>query len=727
MPTESALVAVTISSESETALMLPGPNRMKLFKQSAIRTGALAAAFALFALSSAKAPTQSQAVADSLLPVLSQSTVISPLGGSEKIDFAVSLQPRFPAELQAFCDSVSNPSSPNYHQYLTPEQVGEAFGASATDVNNVVAFLKAQGLKVTLVSPNHMAILVEGTVAQIQKAFSTKIAQYRGPSQEGKIFTFRANSTPLLVPANLSPVVINICGIDNYARPKRMTTLSPTLARGLYNTAPSYANNIRGQGRKIGISNWDGYRITNAATFISQWGLPIPAGGSTSNIHTVSIGANYNNQDGAGEADLDIQMEISAAPLADVYIYDSTNLISTLTTEASNNVADIISESWGWRLSTSLKTSAHNQHLAMTAQGQTYLCASGDSGTTDYYPPTGGNYYPYPGTDPEVLTVGGTIATVNTSTGARISETGWSGSGGGWATDTDSFNVLPSWQHGNGVPTGNNHRLIPDIAAHSASSSGAFYVYTSGAWYGISGTSCASPYMASSFTTLEQRLAAAGMTARLGRMQDMIYAQNGRSDVWYDITSGSTGTLPDGSSASAHSGWDFVTGWGAPNFDALFNALAVVSNVPTSYQVLHGTYISGNVASLAAVDQNYLTVQQIVSQIISQPPVDVLVTGTTTVTNPSSLSFKVVAHGSTLNLNQVIRLFNVSTNSWTTVDTRTATTSDQTVTVTISSNAAQYVAANGTVQARIQYTPNAPTFSASWSGVIDQAMWTLAP
>lgn len=698
---------------------------MKFFKQSAIRTGALAAAFALFALSSAKAPTQTQAVADSLLPVLSQSTVISPIGGSEKIDFAVSLQPRFPAELQAFCDSVSNPNSPNYHQYLTPEQVGEAFGASATDVNNVVTFLKAQGLTVTLVSPNHMAILVQGTAAQIQKAFSTKLAQYRGPSQEGKTFTFRANSTPLLVPSNIAQVVINVTGIDNYARPKRMTTLNPTLARGLYNTAPSYANNIRGQGRKIGVSNWDGYRITNAATFISQWGLPIPAGGSTSNIHTVSIGgANYNNQDGAGEADLDIQMEISAAPLADIYIYDSSNLISTLTTEASNNVSDVISESWGWRISGSTVTSAHNQHLSMTAQGQTYLCASGDNGTSGMSSSSG---YPYPAEDPEVLSVGGTIANVNTTTGVRISETGWSGSGGGWTTQGDSINVLPSWQHGTGVPTGNNHRLVPDIAAHSASSGGAFYVYTNGGWYGISGTSCASPYMASSITTLEQRLAAAGMTARLGRMQDMIYAQNGRSDVWYDITSGNNGTLPDGSSSSAHAGWDFVTGWGAPNFDAWYNALAVVSNVPTGYQVLHGTYVSGNVASLASVDQNYLTVQQVVSQILSQPPVDVLVTGTTTVTNPSSLTFKVVSHSSTIHLNQVIRLFNVSTNSWTTVDTRAATTSDQTVTVTINANAAQYVAANGTVQARIQVTPNAPTFTASWSGSIDQAMWTLAP
>ncbi|HWA83091.1 MAG TPA: hypothetical protein VG820_06660, partial [Fimbriimonadaceae bacterium] len=220
----------------------------------------------------------------------------------------------------------------------------------------------------------------------------------------------------------------------------------------------------------------------------------------------------------------------------------------------------------------------------------------------------------------------------------------------------------------------------------------------------------------------EQRL-----SSRLGRMQDVIYAQNGRSDVWYDITSGGNGTLPDGSSSTCHAGWDFVTGWGAPNFDALYNSLATVNTVPSSYQVLHGSYMSGTVASLANVDSNYLSVQQVVSALISQPPVDVLVTGTTTITTPSSLTFKVVGHASTIHINQIIRLYNVTTSGWDTVDTRTATTSDQTVTISVTSNASRYVAADGTVKARVQYTPNAATLTAGWSGAVDQTLWTLAP
>ena len=50
-------------------------------------------------------------------------------------------------------------------------------------------------------------------------------------------------------------------------------------------------------------------------------------------------------------------------------------------------------------------------------------------------------------------------------------------------------------------------------------------------------------------------------------IQDLLYSQNGRSDVWFDVTSGSNGTLPNGSTSNAGAGWDFVTGWGAINFN----------------------------------------------------------------------------------------------------------------------------------------------------------------
>ncbi|HVT12710.1 MAG TPA: protease pro-enzyme activation domain-containing protein [Fimbriimonadaceae bacterium] len=671
--------------------------------------------------------SQSAVLENSVLKVLPQSKVIGPASPSEVLHLGFGLQPRFPAELQAFCDSVSNPKSPNYRQFMTPREVGEAFGASSDDVNALVSFLKGHGMKVMLVANNRMEVLADATVAQVQSTFKTGFHTYTGPDPEGNTITFRANSVPLTLPARLSGLVIEVSGLESYTRPKpaATSTLTPPLARGLYGSAPGYNLLFQGQGMTIGFSNWVGLRVSQASLYISQYGLPVPAGGAGSNIQVVTVNSGAASHSENAEGDLDMQMQLGMVPLANILIYDngSNDLVAVLTKEANDNLCNVISESYGWSSSAPI-SSAHNQHLAMTAQGITYLAAAGDTGTS--WPQS----WPYPDIDPEVLSIGGTIATVDSTTGARQSEVTWSGGGGGWSTLSNAINVLPSWQVGNGVPTGNNHRLLPDIALHSAGSGSAgsdYFYYRNSLTSGYTGTSFAAPRTAGEILALEQRLVANGQPGRLGRMQDMIYAENGRSDVWYDVISGNVGTLPDGSSSAAHAGWDFSTGWGAPNFDGWFAALAAVTTVPSSYQVLQGTYLSGNVASLANVDQDYLTVRQVVAPVISQPPVDVLVTGTTTLHTPSSFAFKVVSHVSSIHVNQIVRLFNTSTNTWQTVDTRSATGSDQTVTVSITSNASQYVAADGTVQARIQFTPNGPTPTAGWSGSIDQAVWALNP
>jgi hypothetical protein len=430
-------------------------------------------------------------------------------------------------------------------------------------------------MKVTLVSPNRMAILADCTVAQAQAAFSVQLKNFQGSDRHGLPITFRANTSPVTVPDTISNVIVNVGGLDDYYRPQPRTILAPSQARTCYNTAPSYGAGIQGQGRKIGYSNWDNVSLSDANTYVTNFGLPVPAAGIGTNVHVVVVGAGHNMVTPGGEGNLDLQMELAAAPLADIYIYDnSTNdLLGVLTREASDNLCQIISESYGWSASIAYFASCHNQHLAMTAQGMTYVVASGDQGTTDL------SSDPYPDVDPEVTNVGGTVATTDGS-GLRTSELAWGLSGGGWSTTAYTYNVLPSWQVGTGVPTGNNHRLVPDISLHASSSTStftsAFYFYAGGL-AGASGTSCSSPYFASSLATMQQRLLANGWTsnARMGRINNLIYSENGRADVWLDITSGgSSGLLPDSTTASPHAGWDFVTGFGPPNFDAWYNVLS---------------------------------------------------------------------------------------------------------------------------------------------------------
>src|SRR5262249_16096405 len=67
-----------------------------------------------------------------------------------------------PADKQkAFDDLLAaqyTPGSPLFHQWLTPTQVGERFGASHADLAATIHWLKQQGFTIVAVSNNKTAI-----------------------------------------------------------------------------------------------------------------------------------------------------------------------------------------------------------------------------------------------------------------------------------------------------------------------------------------------------------------------------------------------------------------------------------------------------------------------------------------------------------------------------------------------------------------------------------------
>jgi subtilase family serine protease len=518
------------------------------------------------------------------LPVLERAKDVGPANANQALTVAVSMPYARPAEVQAFVDAVSNPRSPQYRQFITPEEVGERFGLPATRVEDVAEHLRHYGFTITEVGKNRLAVIANGTVAQAEQAFHTTIRSYTvDPENPYEPSEFIAPSTPVRLPADLASIVIDVHGLDTYTRPRHMVSLlTPALTRALYNTAPIYST-MTGLGRTMGVSNFDGFRANNWLLYISHFGLAVPPGGAGSNISVVPCSGGGSGAGAAGgEGDLDIQMELGMAPTANLRIYDSPpggNLIAVLSTESSDNQCDAISESYGWQLPAGTANSAHNQHLSMSAQGITYMAASGDSGTSI-------EPFNYPGCEPEVLSVGGTVANANSVTGQRVSEVNWTGGGGGWSTNTFGFNVRPPWQTGTGVPAinaFNNKRLIPDVAFHSSSGSGAYQFYfNNNLTGGFIGTSFASPIFAGMLQLISLKVISLGGLVpdgngkrRFGRIQDLIYSQNGNLSIWFDIAAGSSnGNLPSGQGASTpHVGWDTCVGWGPMNCDAFASAV----------------------------------------------------------------------------------------------------------------------------------------------------------
>jgi kumamolisin len=226
--------------------------------------------------------------------------------------------------------------------------------------------------------------------------------------------------------------------------------------------------------------------------------------------------------------------------------------------------------SWGWTPADPTTLDPYFQK--MSAQGQTFFAASGDSSTWS------SSNEAWPADDANIVSVGGTDLVTASAGGAWKSETAWLDSGGGISPDSIA---IPSWQKLAGVINSSNKgsttlRNGPDV---SANANFTFYVcadQTTCTANEYGGTSFAAPMWAGYIALANQQSVANG-GSRLGFINPTIYAQNITSSYatdFHDITSGVSGSY------SAVTGYDLVTGWGTPNGVGLINALAPTSKTP---------------------------------------------------------------------------------------------------------------------------------------------------
>jgi subtilase family serine protease len=276
--------------------------------------------------------------------------------------------------------------------------------------------------------------------------------------------------------------------------------------------------------------------------FSSQFGLPPCTTANGCFTKLMPAGKVRANCGWAQEAALDIEWAHAIAPSAKIVLVVAASnsfkdLFAAVDTAskyiATHGGKGEISMSWGGSEFSS--ESSYDSHF--TTSGIVYLAASGDTGGATIYP----------GASPNVVAAGGT--TINRdSSGNFLSETAWSGSGGG----PSQYEPRPSYQ--NGIVAG-THRGIPDFSFDADPNSGVS-VYDSTSCQGVSGwlvfggTSVASPALAGVLN-----LAGKFSTSSNADLTT-IYSNLGTS-AFRDIVSGSAGSF------SAGPGWDFVTGVGS--------------------------------------------------------------------------------------------------------------------------------------------------------------------
>ncbi len=115
--------------------------------------------------------------------------------------------PEQESALEQLLDQQQDHASPNYHQWLTPQQFGQQFGPSDQDVEKITSWLQSHGFQVAPLSNGRTVIEFSGTAGQVQEAFHTSIHKYSVPNATGTLEDHWANSTDPAIPAALAPVV----------------------------------------------------------------------------------------------------------------------------------------------------------------------------------------------------------------------------------------------------------------------------------------------------------------------------------------------------------------------------------------------------------------------------------------------------------------------------------------------------------------------------------------
>ena len=382
-----------------------------------------------------------------------------------------------------------------------------------------------------------------------------------------------------------------------------------------------YAAGDAGAGTTIALVEFAPLRSSDLATFAACYGLSPPA------VTQVPVdgGPGDYNVTSQAEAELDVELLSSLAPAASLIVYEGPNDNGNVSNAANYDVlaaavnadqAKVISTSWGGcepSVGVGVARSESVLFEQAALQGQTFVAAAGDDGSTDCYGvlrgPAGSHLsVDDPASQPFVTGVGGTTLSLTPT----ISQTVWNttlsspepGAGGGgvsslWpmpayqSSSAPSLDVvgpyarcLPNSSVGldaqpgkTGAASAGNCREVPDVSANagtpfatyctigSTSGSAAASLCSAAGWTPLGGTSAAAPIWAALFALTDSSPACA-TSGPVGFANPALYAIAGSPSYatsFTDITTGSNDLVGhNGSRYPATAGYNLAAGLGTP-------------------------------------------------------------------------------------------------------------------------------------------------------------------
>jgi subtilase family serine protease len=318
------------------------------------------------------------------------------------------------AALQDTLTKQQDKSSPNFHQWMTPDQFGTQFGPADADIQAVTDWLTRQGFTIGKIYSGKTVLEFSGTAGQVQRAFGTAIHNFQ---VNGNLYS--ANASDPQIPAALAPVVTGVVSLHNFPREfyaRRFGNLRkaagksvveplvtiPNGGASFYGVGPGdfakiygvpatcggAALTCNGSGQTIAIVGETNLVVADVQQFRSVFGLPATFDANSIVYNGEDPGITSTNEE--SEADLDTQWSGAVAPGATIKYVLSASTSASQGVDLSalyiveHNLAAVMSESYGdceSNLGSAENTFYNNLWQQASAQGITVAVSTGDSGS----------------------------------------------------------------------------------------------------------------------------------------------------------------------------------------------------------------------------------------------------------------------------------------------------------------------------------------------------------
>jgi len=545
----------------------------------------------------------------------------------QRTSFILAVKQADTSKLDEAFQSVSDPDSPKYQQFLTREEVNQLTASGEQEMGAVVAWVKqgmAGGANQRIEVRNDAVVVTHATVKEVEALFQTELYIYTHDNGH----TVIRNFGPYSIPESLAGAIDMTEGIADFPMHRSSTLRTPEAQTDVYvvpeslgkmygfddTPAPATAIQMPAEFQADAA-----YNKGDLKQFYNGTGLP------TQKVEEV-FGA-FDGTYPDTEATLDTQYIQGVGLGVQNWYWTSPGWMYTFANNLVNNkdgVPNVVSMSWGWSESQQCTVSTNcstlgvdsAQYVARTntefqklgAMGVTLFASSGDSGANGRTDPVCTDkavHAVFPASSPYVTAVGATQfkqATVGLN--GTVPVCGQYKCGVGGVEEAVSYSVagftsgggfsnltkMPAWQKtavheylttapASALPPAGYFnkagRAYPDVAALGNN----FLVYVNSDWAGVGGTSASAPTWAGVAARLND-VAIKTTGKPLGFLNPLLYKMAAEKPAAFtDVVTGDNkcteyGCFSTCEGFGATKGWDAVSGLGTPNYKELENYVA---------------------------------------------------------------------------------------------------------------------------------------------------------